>query len=115
MIRRIGTCALLINKVSKPKNLKVYIPTVNIRTKKGGNSSIKAIDDEHVPPPPSVDPATAWEEVRAPEGIYWWNTVTDGNTNIYVILLLYYYYCYYYCYSNFYILRDNRNWCTKTN
>ena len=53
---------------------------VNNFSTKGG--SIKSVDDERVPPPPAVNAADAWEEVRVPEGIYYWNTVTDETTAI---------------------------------
>ena len=83
MIKRISlTASLLLIKAKKSNNQNIYqkiwFPIIlnNFGTHKG----IKTIEEERVPPPPAVNSADAWEMVKVPEGIYWWNTVTDETT-----------------------------------
>jgi len=82
MIKRISlTASSLLIKVKKSNNQKIYqIYFPIIVNKFSTHKGIKTIEEERVPPPPAVNSADAWEMVKVPEGIYWWNTVTDETT-----------------------------------
>lgn len=73
MIRRVS---LRLLKSRDIKNV-IVIPLAHMRIKKtGGNNKITV-----TPPPPSLDD-DVWQEVKVPEGVYYWNTKTDETTAI---------------------------------
>ena len=81
MIRRLTKSSFpiaqnLISSSFRSKNGFV-IPIAHLRTKNDGLTTTK-----EPPPPATATPENSWEEVRVPEGVYWWNTMTDETTAI---------------------------------
>jgi len=69
MIRRLvkNNITTILNK--NTKNV-IVVPIISrgLRTKKTDDNKITTIP----PPPAPSDPNNAWEEVRVPEGVYYW-------------------------------------------
>jgi hypothetical protein len=68
MIRRLvkNNITTILNK--NTKNV-IVVPIISrgLRTKKTDDNKITT-----KPPPPASNPDNAWEEVRVPEGVYYW-------------------------------------------
>ena len=72
MIRRLAknNIKLLSSSLNRDTKNVVVVPIVTrgLRTKKSDDNKITATP----PPPAAANPENAWEEVRVPEGVYYW-------------------------------------------
>jgi hypothetical protein len=77
MIKRLR----LISSSFRPfQSNNVKVPIAYLRTSKKGGNKLTTVNE---PPPPAANsPENCWEEVRVPEGVYYWNTMTDETTAI---------------------------------